>query len=301
MENEQHDAREHQQQRGEQAEEGTGDHVPVLGGRGLPGDGLDALGQHRPQRVDEFALAGAGVGPDLDGRCLTGFRREVLLGVGLCHGRVGDLPHAVLATEGGQTDDSDVYGVGGAQHGRVADPETAPFGGAAVDDDLAGGGRGTACGEPVRVEFRVADPVAGEGGRSLAADGSVVGADELAGALDVAGRRRDAGRPLDPLQECGADRLPGALGLTGDGDHVGAAYDGVGSGVGVGEQGVEARAQGVAHDERSGEERDAEQDGDERTGEAALVGAERGDAQAYGGAGAVHAVTARPRCAGRGT
>ncbi len=40
-------------------------------------------------------------------------------------------------------------------------------------------------GELVRVELRSGDPVAGEGGRALAADGLAVAADELARALDL--------------------------------------------------------------------------------------------------------------------
>lgn len=153
-------AREHQQEDGEDRQELTGDHVGVLLGRLLTRDGLNALGQQGSQPVDELLLADAGARAHQDARRPARLCREALLGVGAGHAGVRHLGHAVLAAEGRQADDLHLDGVGGAQRRGVADLQISPVGGAAVDDDLAGPLRGAALGQPVRVEFRIVDPIA---------------------------------------------------------------------------------------------------------------------------------------------
>ena len=249
------------------------------------------VGSTGVSRLDELVLADArrrrapgcsSTSPGLPSRYCCGVGRVKPVKV--------DAAQAVGAAEGGDADDRAPRPGRASHDGRVADVQVAVLGGAAVDDDLAGlgGARpsarryGLSAGSSIQLPARVGGP--------LPPMRLAVGAEELAVALDVGRGGGDAGDLLDgrrPDRRRPAAR--DAAGLAG----AGRCRRRCGRRrrcrcVGVAEQRVEAGAQRVAEDERAGEERDAEDHREERAGEAPLVGAQRGHAQAYGG---VHDVT----------
>ena len=181
----------------------------------LAGDRLDALGQYGP-RARSTSSCWPVPGPAHVPGCPrpARFGRQVLLArrpsvspVKVTWAMPSSPPKVARPTI------VDPDGVGRAQRRGVPDRQTALLGGASVET-TSPDFDGARAPRPARygLSLRVADPVAGEGGRALAADGFAVGADELARALDGGHGRRDTGRLLDLVQDRGVD---GACGCPG--------------------------------------------------------------------------------------
>src|SRR5207248_10678431 len=96
----------------------------------------------------------------------------------------GDLSRAVGRAVRRDADDLYGHGVRRLHRRGVADVEAAGLGGTPVDGYLAVGGGWAALDDAVRVEGRYVDPVAGEAGRPVAADGPTIGAEDLSITLD---------------------------------------------------------------------------------------------------------------------